>query len=124
MAGMNATSLSFLTIIWSLLALLLGAMQITIAILLLKEKGAGPKLMLAGAVASILGNVGSASMSFLADLLNSGDSAMALYWIVSAVSALGALLFTIGLLLNVLRRRALTTRIAELEAILRSQDRG
>ncbi|RYD17613.1 MAG: hypothetical protein EOP88_25650 [Verrucomicrobiaceae bacterium] len=121
---MNATSLSFLTIIWSLLALLLGAMQITIAILLLKEKGAGPKLMLAGAVASILGNVGSASMSFLADLLNSGDSAIALYWIVSAVSALGALLFTIGLLLNVLRRRALTTRIAELEAILRSQDRG
>jgi hypothetical protein len=124
MGCMNGTSLALFSAIWSVLALLLGAMEITIAVMLLKEKGAGPKLMLAGAVAGIVGNLGSAAINFVADVLGAGDSPYTFYGIVWAVSALGSLLFTVGLLLHVLHRRALATRIAELEAILESQNRS
>lgn len=120
MECMNGYSL--FSLVWPVLALLLGALEISIAVMLLKEEGAGPKLMLGGAVAGLLGNLSSFAAPFLWEFFTSRNPVETLYTATWALTALGATLFTTGLLLYVLRRRALATRIAELEAILGSRD--
>ncbi|RYD38998.1 MAG: hypothetical protein EOP85_16700 [Verrucomicrobiaceae bacterium] len=115
--------LSLISLVWPVLAMLLGGLEISIAMMLLKEEGAGPRLMLAGALAGLLGNISSSAAPFLWEMLGRNDSVWILYSATWALTALGATVFTIGLLLYVLRRRALATRISELEAILASRNR-
>lgn len=107
-----------------MLAMLLGGLEIAISVMLLREEGAGPKLMLAGAVAGLLGNLASFAVPFLWERLIGNHPVEMLYVVMWSLTGLGATLFTAGLLLYVLRRRALATRIAELEAILASQARN
>ena len=113
----------FVSLVWPVLAMLLGALEICISVMVLKE-GPGPKLMLAGAVAGLLGNLTSFAGSFLWERFGQEDNIITLYTVTWGFTAIGATLFTTGLLMFVLRRRALAARIAELEAILASQDRG
>ena len=97
-----------------LISLLLGGLQITAAVLLLRERGSGPWLMLVGGMISMVGH--AALPIVVTDLNFKGP-----YWTVTVLSSLGtlgSLLFGIGLLLHALQRRALGNRIAELEAIL------
>jgi len=115
---------SLFTLVWPLLALLLGALEICIAVMLLKEEGAGPKLMLGGAITGLLGNLAFNAVPFLGAVIDTGAPVQVIYTVTWALTGIGATLFTLGLLLYVLRRRALATRIAELEAILGSRDGG
>lgn len=102
------------SLIWPLLALLLGGLQITAAALLLRERGSGPWLMMIGGVIGLVGHIAILITSRLPSSYNTLPTLLAL----SSFVSLGSLLFGIGLLLHVLRRRALGNRIAELEAIL------
>lgn len=106
-------SYSLYTFFWPLFSLLLGGLQITAAVLLLRERGSGPWLMLIGSVISTVGNV---AIQIFPTLISDGPYATlrALYSFIT----FGSLSFAIGLLLHTLRRRALGNRIAELEAIL------
>lgn len=115
-----SVSFSFLSLAWPLLAILLGSLEISIAVLLLREKGPGPKLMLGGAIMGLLGNLSKLGAMFMMN--QSGNFSEAAYAATWSLTALGSLLFTIGLLLFTLHRRALTNRITELEAILASRD--
>ncbi len=81
-------------------------------------------IMLIGAVTGMLGNLSSTAASFLGSLFSGSDSAMTIYTATWGLTVLGAMGFTIGLLLHTLRRRALDNRISELEAILASRDPG
>ncbi|RYD37333.1 MAG: hypothetical protein EOP87_03730 [Verrucomicrobiaceae bacterium] len=119
---MSGFSFFFVSLILPALTILFGALEIIVAVLLLREEGPGPKIMLAGAITSLLGNLaGVASMLMLNQSVNFGE---AVYIAMSALTALGSLLFIGGLLLHALKRRALTRRIAELEAILASRIPG
>lgn len=115
---------SLFSLVWPMLALLLGALEIGISLMLLKEEGVGPKLMLGGAVAGLLGNLGSFAVPFLWEWLVGNNPVELPYVVMWSLTGLGSTLFTLGLLLYVLRRRALATRIAELEAILDSRSRN
>ncbi|RYD48100.1 MAG: hypothetical protein EOP85_04240 [Verrucomicrobiaceae bacterium] len=117
---MSSFSLSIMSVVWPILALLLGAMQITASIILLKEKGPGPLMMLVGSVVSVLGSIALPLLSFLMNYLNADFNEPA-YMAIWSLSILGSLIFSIGLLLFALRRRAMTVRIAELEAIITSK---
>lgn len=108
---------SLASIIWPLTALLIGGLQITAAALLLRERGNGPWLMLIGGVISVLGRLGQFAIQIVGTALAS-DFSYSTILSLSSFSTLGTLLFSIGLLLHALRRRALGSRIAELEAIL------
>ena len=119
--GMHERVFPF-SLAWPVLALLLGVLEIITAVMLLKEEGAGPKLMLGGAVTGLLGNLSFNIVPLLTSLIDM--EVHLIYSMTWALTALGSMLFTIGLLLYALRRRAQATRIAELEAILESQGRG
>ena len=105
-------SLSYL--IWPLLSLLLGGLQITAAVFLLRERGWGPWLMLIGSGIAVGGSVAFRIMV----LVMTSSNKVQVYTAVSSLTTLGSLLFGIGLLLHALQRRAQGNRIAELEAIL------
>ena len=104
---------SFYFIIEPLISLLLGGLQITAAVLLLRERGCGPWLMLIGGGISVVLPV---ALQILSRVLSPNN--MPIYMVISAFGTLGSLLFGIGLLLHALQRRALGNRIADLEAIL------
>lgn len=99
--------------LWLLISILLAGLQITAAVLLLRERGAGPWLMLCGGVISVLGP----SVSAIGSLMG-GQSSEPMVITTSSLRIFGSLLFGIGLLLHALHRRAQGNRIAELEAIL------
>ena len=111
---------SLMMYLWPLLSLLFGALQVTAAILLLRERGMGPWMMLCGSVIGLIGSVGSSGFSILSRLYSIMEVGNIMI-LLSFVSAFGHLLFTIGLLLYALQRRALANRITELEAILHSR---
>lgn len=121
MAGMSGTFYSLMSYLLPMLAILLGALEIWIALLLWREKGPGPKVMLAGALMGILGNLSGPVVLFLASPGKFNEAAYTAAW---SLATLGAMMFTIGLLLHALHRRSLSSRIRELETILasRSQD--
>ncbi len=114
------SNLNLLMIAWLLFTLLIGATQITAAILLLRERHMGPWMMLIGGIIALIGSVGN-QLLWLFRLTSTGSS-VAIVNATSAFSALGHLAFAIGLLLHALRRRALAIRIVQLEAILHSQN--
>ena len=104
---------SLYSIIVPLVSLLLGGLQLTAAVFLLRERGSGPWLMLIGGSISVVLTV---ALQILPLVLSPNN--MPTYLVISAFATLGSLLFGIGLLLHALQRRALGHRIAELEAIL------
>jgi hypothetical protein len=115
-------SFSILTLIpWFLLSILVAGMHIFSSVILLKERHIGAWLMLVGSVVTILGEVGSIVVQFVA-MRNLGSFGN-WQWLtaIAGISGLGALLFAIGLLLHALHQRNKTNRIAELEAILNSR---
>lgn len=109
---------------WILISVVIGALNITSAIYLLRERHMGPMLMLAGSGIALLGQLGQIAGTVVmlfgyrsAFITNSTMSMLA----VSALATLGTLLFSIGLLLHALHQRGKANRIAELEAILNSR---
>ncbi len=111
-------SYSLYSFIWPLIALLFGGLQITAAALLLRERGSGSWLMLIGGIVSVVGHV---AIPIIVFFFNSGGSdpiVSTLFVVLPSFATLGSLIFAIGLLLHALRRRALGSRIAELESIL------
>jgi hypothetical protein len=107
-------SYSLYSYIWPLIALVLGALQITAAVLLLPERGSGPWMMLIGGGMTVTVHIAE---PLLARLQSSSNPYSAIYALTS-FATLGSLLFGVGLLLHALQRRAQGNRIAELEAIL------
>lgn len=114
------SSAPFIQIAWLLFTLIVAAANITSACLLLKDRGAGPVLMLTGSVITLIGAGLVHVWTFLQSLGVVGFSIRILEML-SPLGALGWLLFAIGLLLFALRRRSQTARIAELEAIVEAQ---
>lgn len=116
------SSAPFIQIGWLLFTLIVSAAHITSACLLLKERGAGPVLMLIGSAIAL---IGGSAVHIWVILQNAGlvDSSFSnrIFEMLSPLGALGWLLFAIGLLLFALRRRSQTARIAELEAIIEAQ---
>lgn len=108
-------------------AILVGLIQITAAVvfLLQRQKSAGPWIMLAGAILSLIGIAVPQAIylyttaATVSDLSPQVESVMYLtVWNWLGISA--SLLFAIGLLLTAVQRRALPSRIAELEALLQN----
>jgi hypothetical protein len=122
MTSMNFSLLSF---VWLAFGLLVGALHILAAVLLLRDRGPGPWMMLAGGVISLCGSVASQAYNIfrIGSWYPSGDPELHMRVIsaLSGFSALGSLLFCVGLVLFALNRRALARRVEELESILRSR---
>lgn len=121
---MSSFSISFISLVWPLLAILIGALEIGIAVLLLREQGPGPKIMLGGAVMGLLGHLSGIAVMFLMNQTGLTEFNEAALTATLSLTGLGSMAFAIGLLLHALHRRALANRIAELEAILASRDHG
>lgn len=114
---MTSVPLDLVQIAWLLFGLVIGAVQIIAAVLLLRDRGTGPWLMLAGAVISLLSSIGGRLFVMFAVRRLSAPEIPVIYQIISGIGGLGTILFTAGLLIFVLQRRALRTRIDELEHI-------
>jgi hypothetical protein len=106
---------------WILFGLLHGGLLVASSVLLLRERHHSAWLMLAGSVTTTVGSIASYLIPLMMTF-NGASPTMQIYQAVSALSALGALTFAIGLLLHVLQRRGQAARIAELELILHSRD--
>ena len=118
-----SSSLTFIP--WFLISIAVGALNITSAIYLLRERHTGPMLMLAGSGIALLGQLGQITGTAIALFGHrSGFLASPVMSVlaISALSALGSLLFAIGLLLHAVHQRGKADRIAELEAILNSRN--
>lgn len=114
-------SSSLLSIVpWFLAALLICGLHIASAVILLRERHAGPWLMLAGSAISLVGQAGVMVLQ-LFPLRRNGGIDFQRIQAASAFSALGALMFAIGLLLVALHLRGRANRVAELEMILQSR---
>ena len=111
--------------LWLAFSIVYCSLQVIAAILLFRERGLAVSIMLAG---SILYGVAVLGSRLILVLSNAGifelnpTNMMRNFNILNTVSALGGLLFIVGLILYALRRRALSARIAELEQILASQN--
>ena len=103
---------------WLFSAFVIGAMHISSAVILLKERHFSAWLMLAGSCIALLGQIGT--RVFQKFLVGPGDFTIEQLLAISAFASLGTLLFAIGLLLHALHQRSKANRIQELEAILAS----
>jgi len=114
-------SYSLLTLVpWFLISVIIIALHVISALILLKERHAGPMLMLAGSAISLLGQI--SSMVVQVFMMRGGPPNIKWLTATSSGASLGAILFSIGLLLHALHQRAKANRIAELEAILNSRN--
>lgn len=119
---MSFSSLVFVP--WLLLSLVIIGLNITSAVLLLREKHAGTWLMLAGGGVSLLGTLVHFVVQMMMVLQPQRMMVeLAIKWLTpaGALASLGSLVFAIGLLMHALRERGKASRIAELEAILQSR---
>ncbi len=108
-----------------LLLALAGA--IVASVVFLREKGAGPRIMLAGAVLSLAGVVPQALAQFIDYRANKGYEPLELPQIVyytfwNWLPTASALVFAAGLLMTAFQRRGLSKRISELESILAAHE--
>lgn len=97
---------SLMMYLWPLLSLMIGALQVTAAIVLLRERGMAPWMMLIGSVIGVVSGVGSSVFAVVLSRqvpTGVGSILMAM----SAFAWGGHLLFSIGLLLYALQRRLL-----------------
>ena len=114
-------SFSILPMLFSiLLVLLIGGLNVTSAVILLRERHPGPWMMLAGSAIALVGQTSTLVMQFLLTRHSDFDFKWRLAG--TAFGTLGALTFAIGLLLHALHLRGKANRITELEAILNSRD--
>ncbi len=100
-------------------------LQVLAAILLFRERGAAAWMILIGSILSMAFGLGSRLVVVFHNAGRFGSSFETLIHytnILGAVSALGGMLFIVGLVLYALRRRALAARIAELEQIIAAQN--
>lgn len=115
---MSVTS-DLMQYVWLFLALIVAVLQITAAVILLKDRHMGAWLILTGAVTLFLPVLGSNILMFV---LNKGNVSLdlisAMARSIGTLSFLGSLLIALGLLLHALRQRAKANRIAELEMII------
>lgn len=108
--------------VWIIATLLSGGLQVTAAVLLLRHRGAGPILMLGGAGLGMLTSIASQITVFIGNargLWGEGET-VSLHQIITLlglVSTICWLIFSAGLLIFALQRRALRNRIDELERI-------
>lgn len=107
-------SSDLLNYLWGALGLLSASIQIIATVLLLKERMGAVWMMFVGAIVGAL-----LSLYFLfGSRLTASSQNIGL--LVQAVSWVGWMSFTLGLLWFALKRRAMANRIAELEAILQA----
>lgn len=111
-------------------SVLVCALAIFASVLLLREKSAGSRLMLVGSILALIGTAVPQSIYALENFVASYSSSLAehdtyyvihnlmYYSIWDWLSTASWMLFSVGLLLVALRRRALAARITELENIL------
>ncbi|MBX3741934.1 MAG: hypothetical protein KF712_13140 [Akkermansiaceae bacterium] len=104
------------------------------SVVFLREKGAGPRIMLVGSILSLTGMIPQALTQFIDYRANKGYEPLELPQVVyftfwNWLPTASALVFAGGLLMTAFQRRGLSKRIAELESILsvngqRSSDNG
>ncbi len=104
-----------------LLLALAGA--IAASVIFLGERGAGPRIMLAGSISSLVGMIPQALAQFIDYHANKGYEPLELPQIVyytfwNWLPTASALVFAVGLLMTAFQRRGLSKRISELESIL------
>jgi hypothetical protein len=112
-------SYSIFSNFWPLFALLNAGLQIAASVLLIRDRGWIPWLMLVGAALSTLGQFSGLITHFLFPAFSRNSNFM-IYEVSNSVTFLGLLLFSLGLLVYALHRRRQADRVAELEAILAS----
>jgi hypothetical protein len=105
---------------WLLASLVIGALHITSAVILSKERHLGAWLMLAGSVVMLLGQIAQFAIQIAIASGSVNVERIHLMAVTSSVSNLGGLTFAVGLLLHALYQRAKIHRVAELEAIIAS----
>jgi hypothetical protein len=111
--------------LWLGFSVMSGILQLLAAILLFRERGAATWMILIGSILSVALGLGSRLIFVFhnAGMFGSSFESVIHYTnILGSVSALGGLLFIVGLVLFALRRRALSARIAELEQIIAAQN--
>jgi hypothetical protein len=118
----SSFSIQYLSIATMLLGLLISGSLLAASVLLIREGGPGPKLMVCGAVFSLLAPVVARTMVFWMNHQGSFDGNF--YLATVSITTVGPLLFAIGFLLFALGRRRLAGRVAELESILSARDAG
>lgn len=106
--------------------LLIGILEIVLAVILIRRRDFMGWLLLAGALLHTLAQLG---IHWLFQLynntissLNSPPETFLLIQILGPISAFGGLLFFAGILIHALKRRALHKRLAELEQVLAARD--
>lgn len=105
---------------WLVVSVVLAALNITAAVILLKDRHLGAWLMLAGCAVSLLGQIGHFVMQFTVMTGKFDSGQFHLFAVMSSVTYLGALVFSAGLLLHALYQQSKGKRVAELEAIIAS----
>lgn len=115
---MSYSLLSILPWLFTSIIVGVGGLNIASALILLKERHSSAWLMLAGAIISVMGNIGA--MIAQVFMMNSVTFKVEFLIAISSFTYLGGLLFAIGLLLHALHQRSKSNRIQELEAILAS----
>lgn len=111
-----------------LTSIAVGLVLIAASALFLKERSAGPWMMLVGAIATLVGKSTPQTIRLIMDSADSvegvspaiEDLMYKSVWTWLAV--LGGIFFAAGLLLIAIRRRGLDKRIKELETLLQTKD--
>ena len=107
-----------------LTAVFISALSITASAIFLRERSAGPWLMLTGAIVfaiCLLPKAIYVSISFFGAETNALLEGVMYFTIWNWLSISASMVFSIGLLLIALRRRGLARRIAELETLLEAR---
>lgn len=107
-----------------LTAILISALSITASALFLRERSAGPWLMLIGSIIFALCLLPKAiyvSISFSGVSTNAMLEGVMYFTIWNWLAISASMVFSVGLILTALRRRGLANRIAELETLLEAR---
>jgi len=105
---------------WLVISSLIGALNITSAVILLKERHLGAWLMLGGGMVSLLGQIWLFVIQITMMIGSPDPRRFQLITVISSVCYLGGLLFSVGLLLHALYQKSKANRVSELEAIIAS----
>lgn len=104
-----------------LTAVFISALTITASALFLRERAAGPWIMLTGAIVfaiCLLPKAIYVSISFFGVTTNEMLEGLMYFTIWNWLSISASMVFSIGLVLTAIRRRGLAKRITELETLL------
>jgi hypothetical protein len=97
------------------------------SVVFLREKGAGPKIMLVGSLLSLVGMIPQGLSQLIDYRADKGVEPLELpqlvyYTFWNWLPTASALVFAVGLLMTALQRRSLAKRIGELETILSAHE--